>query len=143
MPAAISARLNEGALKGSYYSQNIATSFETTYVGDYNFIPLLADVAGTYNGVTTWLSGADQTSVIITPEGFLTGMTQGGCSISGVIHPDSTGNLFNAAITQGDTPCGTPHQLFQGVVYSNDANTIYVVLVNAIGDSVLYFTCKK
>ena len=95
------------------YASGSPTTFSSAYDTDYDLMPSLATVAGTYSGTAvTAGSSAELTSVTIASGGAITGSSAGGCSFSGTSTTRAKGNVYNISVT------------FNGGVCDNGTNTV-------------------
>ena len=93
-------------------------TFTSTYDTDYDLVPSLATVAGTYSGqAVTVNSGVESTTVTIASGGAITGTSSGGCSFTGSAMPRAKGNVYDVSVTFGGGVCDNGTSTVTGVAY--------------------------
>lgn len=83
------------------------SSFSGTYQSDYDVVPSLATVAGTFTGTGVSATTAPQSaSVTISSTGVITVPASLGCSASGTASPRPSGkNIFDVSVTFSGSSC--------------------------------------
>lgn len=94
------------------YVHGGSTTFSTTYNAEYEGVPTVDQVVGTYSGPVTNTGGVDWVTVTLTAPGTLAGSSTGGCSVTGFFTPRSHGNIYDVSIT------------FAGVLCANGTSTV-------------------
>jgi len=84
-----------------YPSQTI--QFSATYVRAP--AASLAQVAGTYDGVSATMNGSEATTVTVNANGAFTGSTAGGCHFTGTAKPRTEVAVFDVSVTFGGGAC--------------------------------------
>jgi hypothetical protein len=106
------------------YGAQGTTTFSTSFSTDYDKVPALTTIAGTYTGQYALTSVApivEFATVTVTTGGTVTGSGLGGCSFSGTVSPRAKGNAYNVTLTFGASPCANAGQSFSGIGYYDDA----------------------
>lgn len=88
------------------------TTFNTTYNADYDLIPDVSLVVGTYTGSTATAGGTEIVTVTLSSPSSVTGSSTSGCSFTGSFSPRTRGNVYDVSVT------------FAGGVCSNGASTV-------------------
>ncbi|OQW37495.1 MAG: hypothetical protein A4E19_12485 [Nitrospira sp. SG-bin1] len=106
-----------------------STSFTTTYDSDYDLVPDMNAVAGTYNGPVT---ATENVTVQVLSTGNLSGSSTTGCTFTGSFSPRTHGNVFNVTVTFEDDPaCRNRNDTVNGVgTYDADTKTLYSAALN-------------
>ena len=136
-PSLIPATLSAGVavrstLSGSVtYPGDVGTGgFFATYDPDYEIVPTLAALAGSYSGQSA-LSGITVT-MNIAGSGAISGSSGGGCGFSGWAVPRANGNVYAITITFGGLPCALPNTTFSGIgLLDIPARSLLAVGLNA------------
>ena len=77
------------------YSAGGTTSFSSTYDTNYEAVPSLAALAGTFAGQVASSAGNENATVTISSAGAISGSGASGCAVSGSASPRTRGNAFN------------------------------------------------
>jgi hypothetical protein len=94
------------------------SSFTSTYGTDYDLVPSLATVAGTYSGQAVTANGVvEMATVTIASGGAITGTSAGGCSFTGSAAPRAKGNVYDISVTFGGGVCDNGTSTVTGVAY--------------------------
>jgi hypothetical protein len=103
-----------------YPQNNTQSTFTTTYDSDYELVPNMDAVAGTYTGLVT---ASESATITVTSTGGISGGTSTGCLFTGTFSPRAHGNVFNVTITFGAQPaCTIGPEAVNGIGYY-DAGT--------------------
>jgi hypothetical protein len=126
------------------YSVGGTTSFSSTYNADYETVPSLAAIAGTFTGQVASSAGAENATVTISSAGAISGSGASGCAVSGSASPRARGNVFNASLTFGGAPCLFANQTLSGIAYfDSTARRLYAAAPNSgRTDGVLFVGVK-
>ncbi|MBE0558610.1 MAG: hypothetical protein IH628_15395 [Proteobacteria bacterium] len=119
LPATVSGSYTEKqAFTGSvtYGSSNVVT-FSTSYNMNYEAVPLLSALSGTFSGQSATSAGAVNTAFGISANGVVSGTSTNGCTVTGTATPRTHGNIFDLSLTFGATPCSMPNQTLTGMAY--------------------------
>jgi hypothetical protein len=100
------------------------TSFTGNYSTVYDQAPSLASVAGTYSGAAGSVKTAEAVTVSVTSTGAISGSGASSCSFSGTISPHGSGNVYDATIKFGGSPCLYPGQTLTGILTVNNGRMI-------------------
>lgn len=105
------------------------TSFTTTYDSDYDLVPDMNTVAGTYGGPVT---ATENVTVQVSSTGNLSGNSTTGCTFTGSFSPRTHGNVFNVIVIFADDPaCSNRNDTVNGVgTYDADTKTLYSAALN-------------
>jgi hypothetical protein len=121
--------INDFTLAGTYtassklggtltYASNATNTFTSTYDTDYDLVPAVATVAGTYTGTgVTATSGAEAATATITSGGTINGTSAFGCSFTGTAAARSKGNVYNVSVTFSGGDCANGNATVTGVAY--------------------------
>ena len=103
------------------YGTGRGLTFSASYDANYEALPLLSVLAGSFTGQGADATGLVNTTLSVSPAGTITGITTAGCTATGTVAPRPHGNIFDLSLTFGPTPCGTPNQTLTGVAYYSTA----------------------
>lgn len=114
-------------------------AFTGTYDSDYERMPSLARLAGTYAGQVASTSGVQNGSVTVAADGSVAGTAEG-CSITGTAAPRPGANVYNLSILFGSGcvfPSGTR---LEGHAYLDETiGVLYAIVPNAtLSDGILF-----
>lgn len=125
------------------YPNGTTTSFSTNYNANYEVVPTLASVAGTYTGQVALSVGVQAATITIGTSGGISGGANG-CSLTGNATPRVDGNAYNVSFTFGPSPCFFANQSFSGIAYFNAATKrVYAAAPNASrSDGVIFVGAK-
>ncbi len=112
----------KSSLDGSITYSSSATTFTSSYDSDYDLIPSLTTIAGTYTGSAFTSGGPDFATVTFTSAGTIGGVGASGCLFSGSASPRASGNIYDVSITFGGGVCANGTSTVTGVAYF-DATT--------------------
>ena len=120
------------------------TSFSSIYDANYEAVPSLAALAGTFAGQVRSSVGNEDATVTISSAGAISGAGASGCALSGTVSPRARGNAFNTSLTFGGAPCLFANQTLTGIAYFNaTAKLLYAAAPNAgRTDGVLFVGVK-
>jgi hypothetical protein len=106
-----------------------STSFTTTYDADYDLVPDMNAVAGTYSGQVT---ATENVTVQVSSTGNLSGSSTTGCTFTGSFSPRTHGNVFNVTVIFEDDPaCSNRNDSVNGVgSYDAVTKTLYSAALN-------------
>lgn len=104
------------SLNGSIAYNVGTTTFASSYSADFEVVPTLATVTGTYTGQVALSVGVQSATVTVLGNGALSG-TGGGCAFTGTAAPRTDGNAYNISITFGGSPCLFANQTFVGLAH--------------------------
>ena len=96
-------------------------SFATAFSNTSDQAPSLANLATTYTGQVTTMSGPRNATLTITTLGSFSGTDALGCTFTGTVTPRSRGNAYDMAWTQGGAPCALALRSFSGIAYADSA----------------------
>jgi hypothetical protein len=114
------------------YSAGGTTSFSSTYDANYEAVPSLAALAGTFAGQVASSAGNENATVTISSAGAISGSGASGCAVSGSVSPRTRGNAFNVSLTFGGAPCLFANQTLTGIAYFNaTTKQLYAAAPNA------------
>lgn len=95
----------KSSLSGTVSAGGQSSSFSSTYNAEYEKTPSLDVLAGTYNGITQDATGTGSATVQVATNGTVTGSTNTGCDIDGVVEPAAEGNAYALGITFSGGSC--------------------------------------
>lgn len=106
-----------------------STSFTTTYDSDYDLVPDMNAVAGTYSGQVT---ATENVTVQVLSTGNISGSSTTGCTFTGSFSPRTHGNVFNVTVIFEDDPaCSNRNDTVNGVgTYDAGTKTLYSAALN-------------
>ncbi|WP_454826069.1 hypothetical protein [Paraburkholderia xenovorans] len=112
-------------------------SFTGTYSSVYDQAPSLTSLAGTYVGAAGSVKTAENVTVTIKSDGTISGSGVSTCSFTGTTTPHATGNVYDATIKFGGSPCLYPNQTISGVLLVNNNELIAVAPLSDRSDAFL------
>jgi hypothetical protein len=123
------AGIRAGTMRGTYVQKNnfngtIAywrggtSSFTSTYNPDYERVPNMNVMVGSYSGR---LATSQTVTVTVSLDGTLSGHSTDGCTFTGSFSPRAKGNVFHVAVTFGGGPCGNGTDTVNGVAFYDAA----------------------
>jgi len=148
------AGINSGTLSGSVvakqslngsalYTDVGITTFTSTYNADYELTPSIAELVGTYTGVSVISLGTENSTVTISSDGSFSGLSDGGCVFNGSVSRRGSGNVFNSSISFAATGCHFTSTL-TGIAYFDSAEKrIYFAVQTADRSDGILFTGVK
>ncbi len=114
----------------TYPSGQVITA-TATYDPDYETIPALATIAGSYTGSTYGPGIAIAAALSVDASGAIKGTSATGCSFTGHAAPHARGNFYDISITAGPPPCPSPNALAGGIFYfSSKLKKAYAIGLN-------------
>lgn len=134
------------SLNGSlaYPSLNQTTTFTSTYDKNYELTPSLAAIVGTYSGAAGSPAGSESATLTVSASGAVTGRGTSGCVFSGTVTPRPKGNVYNATITFGGSPCLFANTAVTGGAYFDaPSKRLYAVGMKAARDTGFIFSGGK
>ena len=150
--------VNSATLSGSYtakqsfngtisYTGGTSTTFNSTYDTQYDTVPSLATLAGTFTGTAMVISigNVPNTVITISSSGAISSSSNG-CTVTGSASPSSGGNAYNISMSFAATGCAAAvsGQTLTGTVfYSSAARTRYVFAPNAASTGGVFFVGTK
>jgi len=100
------------------YRRGGTSSFTSTYNPDYERVPNVNVMVGSYSGR---LATSQTVTVTVSSAGTLSGHSTDGCTFTGSFSPRAKGNVFNVAVTFGGGPCGNGTDTVNGVAFYDAA----------------------
>jgi hypothetical protein len=97
------------------------TSLNTTYDTDYDLIPDVNLVAGTYTGSTVITGGTEIVTVTLSSPGSIIGSSTSGCTFTGSFAPRSSGNVYDVVVTFAGGACSNGTSTVTGVAFFDAA----------------------
>jgi hypothetical protein len=126
------------------YTTGGAVTFTSTFNAKYDNTPSLAALAGTFSGVVFTTHTNENSTIVISSAGAITGTGTSGCTVTGTVTPRARGNAFNTSLTFGGAPCIFPNQTMTGVAYFDAATKrVYVATPTAARTDVVLFLGTK
>jgi len=126
------------------YSANETVNFTSAYVDAYEITPSLDQLAGSFAGNVAFAFGIEGAVLSIGPDGSLTGIGQSGCSLTGNVSTNTSGNIFDLDVTFGGYPCASANNTFQGIVYyEHDTGVAIGVVSNSSNTDGFLFAGTK
>lgn len=102
------------------------------YSAEYEKVPSLTTLAGTYSGVFQDAIGDGAATVQITAAGNVTGSTNTGCNIAGLVEPATAGNGYALGMTFSGAACPLLGLTLGGAVFfDSTAKAIYAAAFNS------------
>ncbi len=119
-----------------------STSVTTTYESDYDLVPDMNAVAGTYTGSVT---ATETVTVQLSPNGVISGSSTTGCTFTGSFSPRVRGNVFNITVTfDGQPGCSNGADTVNGIgTYDAGIKTLYSAALNSNRTNGFVFTGTK
>lgn len=133
------------------YQSRGASTFTSTFAHEYDGVPDIARVAGTYPGS---VFGSPYT-ITVSPSGVITVTTQGGarvslagiqlgCDFTGALSPRPHGNVYDISFAPSNNVILCTPETLTGVAFFDAAtNKIYVLALNSSRSRVFPFTGTK
>jgi len=104
-------------------------SFTSTYDADYELIPNMNHVAGTYSGLR---ADNQMVSVTLGSIGTVSGSFTDGCTFAGSFAPRAKGNVFNVTVTFGGGACSNGTDTVSGIAFFDAATQrLYSAAINS------------
>jgi hypothetical protein len=100
------------------YRRGGTSSFTSTYNPDYEQVPNMTVMAGSYSGR---LATSQTVTVTVSSAGTLSGHSTDGCTFTGSLAPRANGNAFYVAVTFGSGPCRNGTETVNGVAFYDAA----------------------
>ena len=97
----------------TYPGQVGTGTFTTTFDSDYDLVPSLATLAGTYSGQSG--STSITVTMTITTAGAITGRSSGGCAFTGTAAARAVGNAYDITLSFGPAPCDLVNTTLRGI----------------------------
>lgn len=119
------------SLNGTIVYQNSPqVTFTATYDSDYELIPDMNAVAGTYTGFVT---ATETVTVAVSSSGAITGNSDTGCTFSGSFSPRAHGNVFDVTVTfDGQPGCSIGTETVNGIgFYDAGSKQLYSAALNS------------
>lgn len=114
-----------------YTSSGEQVIFNSSYNSDYDLIPDLAILAGTYYGPASTSGGYDTATLTISTAGAISGISDMACSFSGSVSPRSSGNIYNTTITFHGGTCANGNSTVRGILYYDETSArLYSAALN-------------
>jgi hypothetical protein len=101
------------------YPSSTAYTFKATYDTDYDFMPSLATIAGTYVGTAATLGGIESATLTVSGTGAMSGRSATGCTYTGTASLRPKGNVYNISVTFEGGICSNGTATVTGVAYFN------------------------
>lgn len=106
------------------------TTFNSTYNADYDLIPNVNLVVGTYTGSTVTAGGTGLDTVTLSSPNLIAGSDANGCDFTGSFAPRSSGNVYDVSVTPAGGVCGT--ETVNGVAFFDaGTRTLYIAALNS------------
>lgn len=119
-------------------------TFSGTYDTDYERVPTLIALAGTYAGQVASSDGVENATVSVTSAGAVSATGASGCRVSGSAAPRARGNAFDLSLRFGGQPCLFANQTLNGMAYyDTDKRTLYGAAPNAARDDGVLFVGNR
>jgi hypothetical protein len=130
--------ISPGTLNGTFVAKtsidgtvNFSASsgtFSGAYSMNYDVVPSIQTVSGTYAASLVSPGGYENTSFTIDAFGMFSGISSKGCNYSGLIAPASQGNFYKLSVTFGGGVCVYGTSTGTGVaVFDNTTRHLYAV----------------
>lgn len=117
----------------SYPTLNQANTFNSTYSINYEIIPTLSALAGSYTGQIGDTTGSSAIAFTVSTTGAISGSVNNLCPFTGTAVPRSRGNVFNTSITFGASSCAIAGKTLTGGAIFN-ATTKAIQSINLTAD---------
>lgn len=133
----------DATLAGSYVMKQSLTgtvtyvgggqiTFNSTYDADYDLIPDVNLVVGTYTGSTATAGGTESVTVTLSSPGSITGTGASGCFFTGSFAPRSSGNVYDVSVTFAGGVCSNGTSTVTGVAFFDaGTKTLYSAALNS------------
>lgn len=102
----------------SYQGSNQSIVFTTQYSVDYETVPSLTTIAGSYSGTGAVLSGVEAADLTISPTGVISGRgLSSNCQFTGTATTHPRGNVYDVSVTFGGGTCSNGTSTVTGIGY--------------------------
>jgi hypothetical protein len=125
------------------YPSKSALAFNSSYSSQFQVVPTLASLAGTYTGQVAFSAGLQSIALNVSTTGVISSVSNG-CTLSGSATPRTDGNAYVLSIHFGPAPCFFSNQTLTGLAYYDAATKrVYVAAPNATrSDGVVFLGVK-
>ena len=129
------------------YTGGTTTTFTSTYDTQYETVPSLATLAGSYTGTAVVVSTVNipNTPITISSSGAISSSSNG-CTMTGTTSPRSEGNAYNISLTFAANGCAAAvaGQTMTGVAYYASATkSMYIFAPNAARTGGVFYVGTK
>jgi hypothetical protein len=108
------------------------TTFNSTYNADYDLIPNVNLVVGTYTGSTATAGGTEIVTVTLSSPSSITGSSASGCNFTGSFSPRTRGNVYDVSVTFAGGVCSNGTSTVTGVAFFDAATKrLYSAALNS------------
>jgi hypothetical protein len=116
--------LPQQSLSGTitYPSLGQTISFTSIYDDDYDLMPSVASLAGTFVGQVAFPLGVEDSAISVSSDGTFSAIGVSGCTATGELTARASGNVYNFTIMFDGAPCFFAGQSLTGIAYY-DAST--------------------
>jgi hypothetical protein len=120
------------AYDGTILSTGIPpVTFSSTYEPEFERVPKLAALAGSYAGQLASARGKQAATLAILDSGVMS-VSSSGCTATGALLPRPDGNAFDLGLVFGAAPCPFPGQALRGIAFQRAADgRFFAVAPNA------------
>jgi hypothetical protein len=120
------------------------TTFNSTYNADYDLIPNVNLVVGTYTGSTATTGGTEIVTVTLSSPNSITGSSASGCNFTGSFSPRTRGNVYDVSVTFAGGVCSNGTSTVTGVAFFDAATKrLYSAALNSTRtNGFIYFGTK-
>lgn len=122
------------SLNGSvtYPTLNQSVTFTSTYSAEYDKVPSLSTIAGTYTGTVAVVGATESATVAITSAGALSGSGAGGCQFTGSATPRAKGNVYDLSVIFGGGVCSNGSSTVTGIgCFDESSKRLYGMALNS------------
>jgi len=126
---------------------NQVFTFTSSYNSDYDQIPSVSAIAGTYTGIASVAGGDEVTTIAVSSQGLVIGtsLVSGGCQFLGTAVPRAKGNLYDlSVVASGGGACSSGTSAVTGIGYFDaSAKRLHVAALNKSRSNGLIFVGVK
>lgn len=132
IPISVSADFKaKTSLNGTVSGGGQVSSFTSTYSNEYEKLPSLNTVAGTYSGFVQDAGGRAGATISIATNGTVSGTTTTGCTISGSAEPSVQANAYALGVSFSGAGCVSNGLSVGGAAFYNSIEkTLYAGVFN-------------
>ena len=128
----------------TYPTTNPAFTFTSSYNSDYDQIPSVSAVVGTYTGIASVAGSDELTTIVVSSPGVVAGTGTGGCTFLGTAVPRAKGNLYDLSVVFGGGNCSSGTSAVAGIGYFDaSAKRLYIAALNKSRSNGLIFVGIK
>lgn len=107
-------------------------TFNSTYNADYDLIPDVNLLVGTYTGSTATAGVTELVTVTLSSPNLIAGSSPSGCDFTGTFVPRSSGNVYDVSVTFAGGVCSNGTSTVTGIAFFDAGTmTLYSAALNS------------